>query len=259
MKPRSQKPPHGKFPQGKPAQDKAPKGGAYWLYGRHACVAAAANPDRKILRAMATEASAASLPAKLRPELAYPEDFQRLLPRDSVHQGVALLVEPLPEPDLSVLAASGKLTGPVLLLDQVTDPHNVGAILRSAAAFDASAVIMLRHNAPEENGALAKAASGALEVVPVIRAGNLTQAMDQLKEYGYWIAGLAGDAPKTLSESKLSSKTGLVLGAEGEGMRRLTRERCDLLVRLPISSKMESLNVSNAAAVALYALCQNGA
>ncbi len=143
---------------------------------------------------------------------------------------------------------------PVLLLDQVTDPHNVGAILRSAAAFDVGAVIVTDRNAPQESGVMAKAASGALEVVPLIAVTNLVQAIETLKKSGYWIAGLDGAARKAIHEAKLDNKTALVLGAEGAGLRRLTTEHCDFLVKLPISDKMESLNVSNAAAVAMYEL-----
>ena len=140
------------------------------------------------------------------------------------------------------------------MLDQITDPHNVGAILRSAAAFDVGAVIATDRNAPTESGVMAKAASGALEVVPLITVTNLVQAIEKIKKAGYWIAGMDGNAKQTIAEAKLDRKTALVLGAEGSGLRRLTAEHCDYLVKLPMSGRIESLNVSNAAAVALYEL-----
>lgn len=176
-----------------------------------------------------------------------------MLPREAVHQGVALECDSLSQPSLQEWLAVAHNKS-VLLLDQVSDPHNVGAILRSAAAFDAGAVIVTDRNAPVESGVMAKAASGALEMIPLIAVGNLAQAIELLKKSGYWIYGLDGEAKQTISEIKFDKKTALVLGAEGRGLRRLTSERCDILVRLPISSRMESLNVSNAAAVALYEL-----
>ena len=181
------------------------------------------------------------------------KQIESLLPAGSVHQGIAVECGPLEQPSLQEWLAE-KIDKPLLLLDQITDPHNVGAILRSAAAFDAGAVILTDRNAPQESSVMAKAASGAMEAVPLISVTNLAQAMDLVKKSGYWVAGLDGHAKQSIHEAKLDAKTALVLGAEGEGMRRLTAEKCDFLVRLPMSGRMESLNVSNAAAVALYEL-----
>lgn len=232
----------------------------YWLYGVHACVSALQNPARQVSRIVTTRNAAERITAFItgkhpKPEIMEPRDMDKLLPADATHQGVAIQVAPLPSPVLEdVLAEVKNNPRPFVLLDQVTDPHNVGAILRSAAAFDAAAVVVTRHHAPEETAAMAKAASGAMDLVPLVAVGNLAQAMEIFKKAGYWCIGLDGDAKQTIKEAKLDQKTALVLGAEGKGLRRLTGEQCDLLVRLPISDKMESLNVSNAAAVALYEL-----
>ena len=236
------------------AKQEQKSAGTVWLFGRHAVFAALANPNRDFRRLLATAKAAEHLPplpAGISPQIVEPPEFNRLLPRDAVHQGYALEVLPLDEGQLEIAAQTGR---PILLLDQVTDPHNIGAILRSAAAFDAGGIVVTKHNAPEETGTLAKSASGALEIVPIIRVANLVQAMEQLKADGYWVAGMDGKAAQTIAEAKLSAKTALVMGAEGSGLRRLTEEKCDLLVKLPISEKMESLNVSNAAAIALYEL-----
>ena len=183
--------------------------------------------------------------------------LEALLPDGAVHQGLALQAEPLPPTFLEDVLAEvppapdGGATV-VVVLDQVSDPHNVGAVLRSAAAFGARAVVLPEHGTPSSTATLAKAASGALELVPLVRVTNLARALDKLKETGFWCVGLEEGGEKLLTELDLSGRVALVLGAEGEGLRRLTRERCDFLARLPTRDPLGSLNVSNAAAVALY-------
>lgn len=233
-------------------------GSSYWLYGTHAVRSALNNPERIIKRLVATKAVAESLgrlPKSLTVEVVEAKAMEHYVRSDAVHQGIAALVEPLEEATLEdLLFTDGE--GPLVVLDQVTDPHNVGAILRSAAAFGARAVVVTRHHAPGETAVLAKSASGAMDIIPLVYAGNLAQALEEMKKAGYWVAGLDGEAKTDIKDAKLTGKTALVLGAEGKGLRRLTAEHCDLLVKLPIHSQMDSLNVSNAAAVALYALTQ---
>jgi 23S rRNA (guanosine2251-2'-O)-methyltransferase len=183
-----------------------------------------------------------------------------LLPDGAVHQGLALAVEPLLEPDLDeVLRRAAVLSGRsvVVVLDRVSDPHNVGAVLRSASAFGALAVVLPMHGSPPVTGALAKAASGALESVPLVRIVNLAQALDRLKAAAFWICGLDETASQALAALDLGERVALVLGAEGGGMRRLVRERCDYLARLPTRTQQSTINVSNAAAVALYELMRD--
>lgn len=241
-------------------REHAQPGGPYWLYGHHAVTAALANPERKIQRL--AQAGAADAPAVEGHEWEQvPRDvLESWLPPGAVHQGLAAKVHPLPDRGIEdvIAEAEGAEHAHLMILDQVTDPQNVGAILRSAAAFGALAVILTERHAAPESGALAKAASGALEHVPLIRVANLARALELLKKGGFWIAGLAAEAPQTLAEAKLTGKVGLALGAEGPGLRRLTREHCDLLVRLPTGGPIDHLNVSNAAAVALYELVRQG-
>lgn len=184
-----------------------------------------------------------------------------LLPEGAVHQGLLLEVEPLAAPDLDDILRAAEIAAGravVVVLDQVTDPHNVGAVLRSAAAFGALAVIVAEHNAPPASGALAKAASGALDLVPLLRVVNLARSLDRLKTAGFWCCGLDESAPEPLAALDLGAKAALVLGSESGGLRRLVRERCDFLARLPTRPPFSSLNVSNAAAVALYELARGG-
>lgn len=230
------------------------------FWGRHAVAAALANPDREVVRIWATREAAAEveLPKSVPFTFADAADLGRLVPRDAPHQGLVIEVERLDDLLLADVLEDAPERRPLLVLDQVTDPHNVGAILRSAAAFDALALVTQDRHAPPESGALAKAASGALETVPWVRVVNLARALDEMAEAGFWRIGLTGDADMTLAEAVGPARTALVLGAEGEGMRQNTEAHCDALARLPISGRIESLNVSNAAAVALYAVATHG-
>jgi 23S rRNA (guanosine2251-2'-O)-methyltransferase len=225
------------------------------LWGKHAVAAALDNPDRKVLKAWATRDAAAMMqfPAEVAVTLADVADLGRLVPHDAAHQGLVVEVEPLDEVWLDELLTGAGEQAVLLVLDQVTDPHNVGAILRSAAAFGAIGIVTQDRHSPPESGALAKAASGALERVPWARVVNLARALDDIGEVGFWRIGLTGDAESDLKSALGPPRVALVLGAEGPGLRHNTREHCDALARLPISEAVESLNVSNAAAVALYA------
>ena len=246
------------------------QGAGYWIYGAHAVLAALANPERRCRRLVMTPEATARQGrlAQLvgaRSDLATAEslpraELERLLPAGAVGQGLALLVDPLPHRGLDRVLAAKTHSAPapprrlLVALDQITDPQNVGAILRSAAAFGAAGLVLPeRHSAPE-SGALAKAASGALDLLPVARVSNLARALDDLKAEGFWCVGLAQEAEAELGDARLGEALVLVLGAEGKGLRRLTRQHCDLLLRLPTRGPIASLNVSNACAVALYAL-----
>lgn len=226
------------------------------LWGHHAVEAALRNPDRVHHKLWATRDALAildgELPEDFPIEYAETPDLVRLVSKDSPHQGLVLECEPLPELFLEDVL-DGDSARPVVVLDQVTDPHNVGAILRSAAAFNACAMITQDRHAPPESGVVAKTASGALEVVPWIRVVNLARALEDIAKAGYWCIGLTGEAETTLAEAMPTGPVALVLGAEGEGMRQNIAAHCDAHARLPISDAMESLNVSNAAAIALYA------
>jgi 23S rRNA (guanosine2251-2'-O)-methyltransferase len=225
------------------------------FWGKHAVAAALDNPQRKVLKAWATAEAAAfmNFPKELPVIRAEAPDLGRMVPNDAPHQGVVIEVEPLEDMWLSDLLGDAPEQAILLVLDQVTDPHNVGAILRSAAAFGVIGIVTQDRHSPPESGALAKAASGALERVPWARVVNLARALEEIGEAGFWRIGLAGEATTDLKDALGPKRVALVLGAEGPGMRPNTRDHCDALARLPISGEMESLNVSNAAAVALYA------
>ena len=225
------------------------------LWGKHAVAAALDNPERKVLKAWATREVAAFMqfPNDVGVTLAEAPDLGRLVPHDAPHQGVVIEVEPLEEIWLGDVLAGAPERSVLLVLDQVTDPHNVGAILRSAAAFGAIGIVTQDRHSPPESGVIAKDASGTLERVPWARVVNLARALEEIGEAGFWRIGLAGDADTELKDALGPPRIALVLGAEGPGLRPNTREHCDALARLPISDSIESLNVSNAAAVALYA------
>ncbi|HSF64420.1 MAG TPA: 23S rRNA (guanosine(2251)-2'-O)-methyltransferase RlmB [Paracoccaceae bacterium] len=232
-----------------------------WLFGLHAVRDALENPRRDKLRLVLTKNAADKLgPAiaagGLEPEIVDPRKFDVPIDEGSVHQGAALEARPLDWGKLADMAISGAGAPLVVLLDRVTDPHNVGAVLRSAEVFGARAVIAPRHHSAPETGALAKTASGALERQPYLRVTNLADAMEELRGMGFVLIGLDGDATETLAEGMAHAgkrPIALVLGAEGPGLREKTRETCDHLVRVPAAGAFGSLNVSNAAAVALYA------
>ena len=233
-----------------------------WLFGLHAVRDALLNPARQKLRLVLTKNAFDKLEdavsqAGIEPEIVDPRKFSVPIDEGSVHQGAALEVKPLNWGKLADVAISGQGAPLVVLLDRVTDPHNVGAVLRSAEVFGARAVIAPRHHSAPETGALAKTASGALERQPYLRVTNLAEAMDELREMGFVLLGLDGEAEVTLAEAVAEAGTrpiGLVMGAEGPGLREKTRETCDRLVRIPYPGGFGSLNVSNAAAVALYAV-----
>ncbi|HEX3675633.1 MAG TPA: 23S rRNA (guanosine(2251)-2'-O)-methyltransferase RlmB [Rhizomicrobium sp.] len=240
-------------------QQSGPRQSGLWLYGLHAARAALDNPWRRIQRAVLTARAAEEigdmLLGRIRHEIATTEQVSRLLAPGSVHQGVALQCERLPRLDLDeVLAKPSERRRVVLVLDQISDPHNAGAILRSAAAFGVAAVIVQDRNAPDESGVLAKAASGALDTIPYVQVVNIARTLEDLGKRNFWRIALAGDGECALAEANPAGDVALVLGSEGSGIRRLVRERCDAAAFIPMEGAMESLNVSNAAAIALYEL-----
>jgi len=222
------------------------------IYGWHSAVAALKNPRRRIVRLLATPNALTRLGELGIPNLplpAEPHEIDRAAGAGAVHQGIAVIAEPLPEADIDDLEEARLL----VVLDQVTDPHNVGAILRSAAVFGADALILAERHGPAESGVLAKAASGGLEHVALVRVKNLARALDRLEEMGFLRLGLDSAHAEPLETAAAGAgRVALVLGAEGKGMRRLTREKCDRLVRIDTPGPIRSLNVSNAAALALY-------
>jgi 23S rRNA (guanosine2251-2'-O)-methyltransferase len=242
------------------------RGGAVWIYGQHAVLAAVANPRRRCRRLIATPATVAILtaaaeratPARPPIEALDRRDLEKLLPPGAVHQGMALLGEPLQEPDLGDVLdhLDDGVDARLVVLDQASDPRNVGAVIRSAAAFGARAVVVQERHSPEATGALAKAASGALEVLPMIRVTNIARSLETMKQAGFWCLALDPSASRTVADVRPAPRLAIVIGAEGKGLRRLVHASCDESVRIPITSAVESLNVSVAAAIVLYEFTQ---
>jgi len=269
----SERPAQRREPSRRPHAERAPQGpreapgNSLWIYGIHAVAAALGNPARHLRRLLLTEEGEAAVAAHLpRPWALSAERTERsridhLLGAGAIHQGAALLVEPLAPPSLQSAVAR---PGPILVLDQVTDPRNVGAILRAAAAFGVAAVITQDRNAPEETGALAKAASGALETVPFLRAVNIARTLVALRAAGFWVIGLDAAGGGLSGPALAQRRVALVLGSEGDGLRRLTRETCDEVASIAMpglaasgaAGLLDSLNVSTAAAIALYELAR---
>ena len=243
-------------PKPKPVRPGIPEG-VVILYGWHTVAAALANPQRRIGKILATENAAHRLTEEglalpVAPEIVRPDAIAARLSPDAVHNGLLVEAEPLPGLALEDLADEGT----VLVLDQITDPHNVGAILRSAAAFGVTAIVTTARHSPEATGVLAKSASGAVDLVPIVTVQNLARALTALKERGWLVVGLDSEGETDLAAAQLREPLALVLGAEGRGLRALTRETCEIRARLALSGVLKSLNVSNAAAVALYAATQ---
>jgi 23S rRNA (guanosine2251-2'-O)-methyltransferase len=243
-------------PKPKPLRPGIPDGVAI-LYGWHTVAAALANPRRKVRKIFATENAARRLAEEglglaIPPEIVRPDAIAARLSPDAVHNGLLIEAEPLPALELEDLADEGT----VLVLDQITDPHNVGAILRSAAAFGVKAIVTTARHSPEATGVLAKSASGALDLVPAVTVQNLARTLTEMKERGWLTVGLDSEGETDLAAADLREPLALVLGAEGKGLRQLTRETCDIRARLELPGALKSLNVSNAAAVALYAATQ---
>ncbi len=247
------------------------KGADSWLYGTHAVLAALANPNRHChqliisnpdeeLFAKISKAGKESERARPQPKVTDRRSISETLHEGAVHQGIAGNFDPLPTMAIETLCKSLTDTtrAPVVLLDQATDPRKIGAIMRSSAAFGAKALIMQDRHAPEATGTLAKAASGALETVPLVYVTNIVRTIETLKKAGFWCVGLDGYATEKLGKTPLPEKAAIIMGAEGSGLRRLVQENCDILVKIPINNSMESLNLSNATAITLYEWARGG-
>jgi len=238
------------------------KNNQYWIYGFHAVSSALSTGRRKVFSVISTQNAANRLDYGLKQEftniikILKPEEISAALPKGVVHQGIAALVEPLEEMSIDDLLTDVEEEEKVLLiaLDQVTDPHNVGAIIRSAAAFGASGIILTERNSPEQTATVVKSSAGTIEFMSVVREVNLANTIRKLKKSGFFCAGLAGEATTLLADFDPPNKLVLILGSEGDGLRRLTKEECDYLIKIPMCEGVESLNVSNAAAVSMYEL-----
>lgn len=262
--PPGNRPPSGQFTRPErenPGRDRPgheKEGGPVWLWGTHAVQAALANPDRQFLQFFATENAAERLPkGRLNPQIITGKELDQRLPPGAVHQGIAIKAEPLEPVALEDLIAEGATR--IAVLDQVSDPHNLGAIFRSAAAFGFSALVLQTRNAPPITGVVAKSAAGAIETIAEVRTVNIARALEQLAEAGFHTVGLAGESTRPLDLAvKGAAKIAVVLGAEGPGLRPAVAKACAELARIPIAAEMESLNVSNAAAIAFYEASRGG-
>jgi 23S rRNA (guanosine2251-2'-O)-methyltransferase len=239
----------------------------YWLYGKHTVASAINNPDRIIVELIATKQAYddlsknvdKSLISRANVKIADRADIDKAVGSNIVHQGIAIKVYPLKPIELKEFLADnnrGYLT--FVVLDNINDPQNLGAILRSSAAFEVDAVIISKDNAPKESAVIAKASCGAIEIIPIISVTNISESIKLLKSSGFWVVGLDGKATSTFDEIKRFDKLALIFGSEGEGLRKLTRENCDLIVSIPISDNVESLNLSNAVAISLFQASQRG-
>lgn len=253
-------------PQPARSRERSPRSdSASWLFGQHAVLAALANPKRQCRRLLVTADAKAQVEDTLyaasehgvirpAPETVERANIESHLPEGAVHQGMALQIDPLETLHIEDMIHDlhDVDSALIVVVDQGTDPRNIGAILRSAAAFGAAGLVVPDRHSPEITGVLGKAASGALETIPMVRVTNLSRSLEQLKEAGFWAVGLDGEGTDSMDTLEWPARSVLVLGAEGKGLRRLTRENCDFLVRIPMTPAMESLNLSNAAAIALY-------
>lgn len=226
------------------------------LYGRHAVLEALQNPRRKCFKLLCTKENADEIRriGKIAPQIVERKEIDKLLPPEAVHQGFALFCSELPAIALEDIIEQAEVLENcnILILDQVTDPQNIGAIIRSAVAFNCLALVVQDKNAPSETGSMAKASAGMIEHLPIVRVTNLARAIGQLKDAGFWTIGMDGYAQTTVSELKKGDKNAIIMGSEGKGMRRLVEENCDITVKLPMNPLVESLNVSTAAAIILY-------
>ena len=243
----------------RPNKKPSNKNGNYYIYGRHAALAALKNPNRTILDVSCTEEFFSEhrvMLSKHKYKMLDNREISHLLPPGALHQGISLYTKPIALNHIEDVDLSSE-NAKVAILDQITDEHNVGAILRSAAAFGIKAIICTQDNSATESGVMAKIASGALEIVPLVKVVNMRSAIEDLMSKGFWVAGLDGSGNDVLSSDKLKGKIAIVLGAEGSGMRRLTKESCDFIARIPMEENSESINVSNAAAIAFYTIYRN--
>lgn len=227
---------------------------AYIMYGKHAVISALSNPCRIIKKVYCTADYLKDfqyLIEKYEYEIVQSEHLSNMLPKNTSHQNIAVLTESIFKEDITYLNLNHPACK-LVILDQITDIQNIGAIIRSAAAFNIDAIIVTVDNSPEENAALAKAAVGTLEVIPIVKVVNLKQTIDYLKKKNFWIIGLDSNTDQNISADLLAGKVAIIMGSEGKGMRKLTKENCDHILKIPMSNKTESLNVSNAAAIAFY-------